>query len=134
VTDKQRWGVIINPIAGDGFAREYVEEVKKQFDNRKLAVNFVYTEKRGHARELATKLAADGCSHIIAVGGDGTISEAANGIIGLDRIIFGVIPAGTGNKADTDHQLDLTRIRSVLGWQPQYSLANGLRHTITSFR
>ncbi|MFC1502285.1 diacylglycerol/lipid kinase family protein [bacterium] len=97
MTDKQKWGVIINPIAGDGFAQGYVEEVKKQIDKRKLAADFVFTEKRGHARELATKLAADGCSHIIAVGGDGTISEAANGVIGLDRIVFGAIPAGTGN-------------------------------------
>ena len=32
VTDKQKWGVIIYPTAGDGFAQEYVEEVKKQID------------------------------------------------------------------------------------------------------
>ncbi len=43
------------------------------------------------------------------------------------------IPAGIGNKADTDHQFDLTRIRSVLGWQPEYSLTDSLRQTIISF-
>jgi UDP-glucose 4-epimerase len=52
--------------------------------------------------------------------------------LGTEKKIEFSIPAGTRNKADTDHQLDLTRIRSVLGWQPEYSLMDGLRQTITS--
>lgn len=39
----------------------------------------------------------------------------------------------TGNQADTDHQLDLTHIRSVLGWQPNISIQEGLRRTVESF-
>jgi len=53
--------------------------------------------------------------------------------IGTGKKIEFSIPAGTGNKADTDHQLDVTRIHSVLGWQPEYSLADGLRQTIINF-
>lgn len=53
--------------------------------------------------------------------------------LGAEKDIEFSVPAGTGNKADTDHQLDLTRIRSVLGWQPEYSLVDGLRQMITSF-
>lgn len=34
--------------------------------------------------------------------------------------------------ADKDHQLDLTRARSVLGWQPKISLREGLSRTIDS--
>ncbi len=53
--------------------------------------------------------------------------------LGTEKKIEFSVPAGTGNKADTDHQLDVTRIHSVLGWQPEYSLADGLRKTIISF-
>lgn len=53
--------------------------------------------------------------------------------LGTEKKIEFSIPADKGNKADTDHQLDLTRIRSVLGWQPEYSLAEGLRQTIINF-
>lgn len=55
------------------------------------------------------------------------------GEIGTEKKIEFSIPAGEGNKADTDHQLDLTRVRSVLGWQPVYSLAEGLRQTIKCY-
>jgi YegS/Rv2252/BmrU family lipid kinase len=97
VAGEQKWGFIINPIAGNGFAGEYAGEVKKQIQTHGLIAELVFTQRRGHARELATKLAADGFSHIVAVGGDGTISEAAGGILGLNSIVFGAIPAGTGN-------------------------------------
>ena len=47
----------------------------------------------GEARELARR--APGAV-IVAVGGDGTVNEVANGIVGLDKTL-GVIPAGSGN-------------------------------------
>ncbi|MBV9356722.1 MAG: diacylglycerol kinase family lipid kinase, partial [Chloroflexi bacterium] len=50
----------------------------------------------GHARELARTAAADGCERVIAVGGDGTVSQIANGLLGTDCAL-GIIPAGTGN-------------------------------------
>ncbi len=37
------------------------------------------------------------------------------------------------NKADTDHQLDISMIHSVLKWQPEVSLREGLHKTIKSF-
>jgi nucleoside-diphosphate-sugar epimerase len=36
------------------------------------------------------------------------------------------------NRADLNHQADLTRIKSVLGWQPTVSLREGLRQTVNS--
>jgi diacylglycerol kinase (ATP) len=97
VTKKEKWGFILNPTAGNGFAGEYAEEVKKQIALHNLSAEFVLTQKRDHARQLAAGFAADGFSHIVAVGGDGTINEATNGIIGRREIVFGAIPAGTGN-------------------------------------
>ncbi len=51
------------------------------------------TEGPGHATELARTAASQ---VVVAVGGDGTINEVSNGIIGTDKVL-GVIPAGSGN-------------------------------------
>ncbi len=97
MTEQPHWGFIINPIAGDGFAGQYTDVVKQQIASRKLDATIRFTERREHARELSAALAREGCTHIVAVGGDGTINEAASGILNLDHIVFGAVSAGTGN-------------------------------------
>jgi diacylglycerol kinase (ATP) len=48
------------------------------------------------AGELARRAVDAGCDLILAAGGDGTINEAVNGIVG-SNVIFGILPAGTAN-------------------------------------
>lgn len=48
------------------------------------------------AGELARKAANSGCDLVLAAGGDGTINEAINGLVG-SKIVFGALPAGTAN-------------------------------------
>jgi diacylglycerol kinase (ATP) len=55
------------------------------------------TERHEHAIELSEKSLKDGYSHIIAVGGDGTMNEVARPLIGQKTVTTGLIPAGTGN-------------------------------------
>lgn len=63
-----------------------------------------YTSRRGHARELAVQGASDGYPLIVAVGGDGTFSEVANGVLlaeseaaaGSEGPAVGLINVGTG--------------------------------------
>jgi len=45
-------------------------------------VHAVETSGPGHAAELAAQAVRDGCGLVVAVGGDGTANEAANGLIG----------------------------------------------------
>jgi YegS/Rv2252/BmrU family lipid kinase len=61
------------------------------------AFNCAFTEKPGDGRTLATRGAKEGRGLIIACGGDGTISEVANGILdsGCD-VELGILPSGTG--------------------------------------
>jgi diacylglycerol kinase (ATP) len=55
------------------------------------------TDGRGAAERLAAQAATSGRS-VVAVGGDGTIAEVANGILASGASIpLGVIPAGNGN-------------------------------------
>lgn len=85
------------PLARNGFAAEYVSHLKKRILQNGIAAEIVFTEHRGHARKLAAEYAGKGFGHIIAVGGDGTISETAQGLVNFTDVIFGAIPAGTGN-------------------------------------
>ena len=58
-----------------------------------------YTNKQGHARELALKWCKQGTDVIIAGGGDGTLNEVVNGIMQFEgeKPLLGILPNGTGN-------------------------------------
>ena len=56
------------------------------------------TERPGHGQELAAQAVTQGARHIVAVGGDGTVHEVANGLLQSDSdAALGVIPIGSGN-------------------------------------
>jgi diacylglycerol kinase family enzyme len=54
------------------------------------------TDHPGHAAELATQAAAEGRKLVVAVGGDGTANEAANGLVGTATALW-TLPAGSTN-------------------------------------
>ena len=54
------------------------------------------TSAPGHATELAAAAIAQGSDLVIAMGGDGTVNEVLNGMIG-SRVPLAVIPGGTAN-------------------------------------
>lgn len=62
----------------------------------KIPFDHYFTSKSGEATDLAREGINRGFTHIISVGGDGTAHEVVNGIAG-SRVIFGMIPAGSGN-------------------------------------
>ncbi len=94
---EQCWGFIINPVAGKGYARNYAETVRNKILQRHVDAEIRFTERRGHAVELADELARSGCRVIVAVGGDGTANETARGLLNHDDVTFGIVSAGTGN-------------------------------------
>jgi len=92
----------------DGATREnwpkFASDLRTHFGS--FSVSF--TEAPGHARELAAEAAKQGTKLIIACGGDGTISEVANGILASGRDAeLGILPSGTGGdfrRSATDDQ------------------------------
>lgn len=54
------------------------------------------TTRRGHATRLAQGAAAEGVEVVVVLGGDGTLNEAANGLVGT-RTALGVLPGGSTN-------------------------------------
>jgi YegS/Rv2252/BmrU family lipid kinase len=60
------------------------------------AIPVEYTQAPGHARELARQAAADGLDLLLAAGGDGTMNEVAEGLLGSNTAL-GLVPVGSGN-------------------------------------
>lgn len=62
----------------------------------RCTVEAVRTDHPFHAAELARRAAAEGARLVIAVGGDGTANEAANGLVGAETALW-CLPAGSTN-------------------------------------
>jgi diacylglycerol kinase (ATP) len=60
-----------------------------------LTGDALFSERPGHLTELARTAAGEGASLLVVVGGDGTVNEVVNGIVGLD-VDVAVVPRGTG--------------------------------------
>ncbi|HPR77113.1 MAG TPA: diacylglycerol kinase family lipid kinase [Candidatus Limiplasma sp.] len=88
--------VIVNPIAGTGYALTVGQKIDAILQTRGIEHTVVYTEGVGHATELARTAAQQGVETVLSVGGDGTLSETAAGLMGT-KTALGIIPAGTGN-------------------------------------
>lgn len=54
------------------------------------------TTAQGHARALAQECVASGCEVVVAMGGDGTVNEVAQGLLGSD-VPLGIVPCGSGD-------------------------------------
>ena len=78
---------IINPTAGKTDSRQKIYDMAESLRQKHgLDVQCILTKKQGHATELAKKLCETGeALRFYACGGDGTVNEVANGIIGYDN-------------------------------------------------
>jgi YegS/Rv2252/BmrU family lipid kinase len=92
--------VIVNPVAGAYSTRRKWPIISRLLKRSGLSFDFEYTEGVGHAIELARAAASDGYRCLVAVGGDGTVNEVANGILystGATKTALGIVSTGTGS-------------------------------------
>jgi len=91
------WYFIVNPVAGDGYGTACAEVVREQMRRHGVDGEIAFTRAKGHATELARQFAREGAPIIVGVGGDGTLSEVAQALVGNTNVVFGGVSAGTGN-------------------------------------
>ena len=106
---------IINPTAGKSDSRQRIYDMADSLRTRHdLDVQCILTKRQGHATELAKKLCQTGEElRFYACGGDGTVNEVANGIIGYDNAAMSVIPIGTGNDFLKNFGSDISKFRDA---------------------
>lgn len=91
--------VIVNPRSGGGRTGRTLPDLRKIIEARLGEVDVVLTERMGHASELAERAAGEGREKLIAVGGDGTLSECTDGVLRAgagDAVVLGLVGQGTG--------------------------------------
>jgi diacylglycerol kinase (ATP) len=86
---------LVNPAAENGSAGRRWPELAHRAAALGLRGDALLSERPGHLAELARQAAGSGAELLVAVGGDGTVNEVANGIAGLGSELA-VIPLGTG--------------------------------------
>jgi YegS/Rv2252/BmrU family lipid kinase len=87
---------IVNKYAGAGFQPEVEGLMINACETRDIECTIEFTQSRGHATELAGEAAAKGFQCVIAVGGDGTVNEVAQGLV-FSAMPMGIISRGSGN-------------------------------------
>jgi diacylglycerol kinase (ATP) len=92
----RRFYLIVNPVAGLRRGSRAVRHLVSLLRKEGVEVDFHITRHSGHAIELAAEAVQKGFDLVVAVGGDGTVIEVAQGLIG-SRIPMGIVPWGSGN-------------------------------------
>ncbi|MCE6989098.1 diacylglycerol kinase family protein [Dyadobacter sp. CY323] len=91
---------ILNPKSGTSIGKriETVEKTIHVFAKKyHSSAKILFTEERSHATELVkSNLTQGNWKAIVAVGGDGTVNEIAQALVGSDTPI-GILPLGSGN-------------------------------------
>ena len=87
---------IINPISGTQKKDSWPEIINHTIDTSRFDVRIFFTERAGHASELALRQMEEGVSCIVAVGGDGTVNEVACAVRDT-QAVMGIVPSGSGN-------------------------------------
>lgn len=88
--------IIINPISGTGKQVRAEKAINRLLDTRLFESEIVYTQGVGHFTELARDAVKLNYEAVLVLGGDGSINEAAAGLIG-SKTALGIIPIGSGN-------------------------------------
>jgi YegS/Rv2252/BmrU family lipid kinase len=97
MADSNKILFIINKFSGGGYRPELEGRIIDTclLLNKECSIEF--TQGRGHAIELAkSAVIENNFSTVFAVGGDGTVNEVAQGLVG-SQVIMGILPKGSGN-------------------------------------
>lgn len=85
---------IINKHAGKGYQSALEGAIIDSCVKNNIECSIEYTQSRGHATELAR--AGTHFNQVVAVGGDGTVNEVAQGLL-HSSTPMGILPNGSGN-------------------------------------
>lgn len=87
---------IVNPVSGSGRQKRIGGLIERYLDKTRYQPRIHFTEGKGHATELARTAVTEGVTMVVAVGGDGTVNEVGQGLVG-SKTALAIIPTGSGN-------------------------------------
>ena len=115
---EDRWGVVYNPRAGSRKVQKRWNEIKAYMESRGVKFDYIASDGFGSIERLVRMLANNGYRTIVAVGGDGAINDAVNGIMSSEadrhNITLGIVPNGIGNDFARYWGLDVDEYRQAI--------------------
>lgn len=113
------WFVVVNPTSGGGKGNKYWSEIKELLHKTGIDFDFAISEYAQHITKLVKEAVEKGHRKIIAIGGDGTINEAINGLflqkaVPTNELTFANIPVGTGNDWIKTHKIPSNYKKAIL--------------------
>lgn len=101
---------MVNPVAGNWKVKKSWPQLAEMLEKAGVAFDFKWTERQGHAAMLVKEAVAAGYRNFVAVGGDGTGHEVANGLLTqnllpFEELLFSLFPVGTGNDWVRQHKI-----------------------------
>lgn len=92
---------VVNPHSASGRTARHWPKLAAMLESRMGHVITRFTHEPGAGIAITRALLREGCDLIIAVGGDGTVNEVANGFFDKDELVrpeavLGILPLGTG--------------------------------------
>jgi YegS/Rv2252/BmrU family lipid kinase len=106
--------IIFNPASYRGdlfnYKKEFIKNLLQSGGNNRVKI--LVTKRRGEATYLARNSIEEGCEIILAAGGDGTINEIVNAVVG-GNVKMGIIPLGISNVFARSLNLPLEITKSV---------------------
>lgn len=104
--------IILNPNAGRKRAPGLEKRLYNALSRHGIPCEILLTRKPGDATIMARKAARQGADIVIAAGGDGTVNEVVNGLVGT-KTPLGIIPLGTVNVLARELGIPLSASKAI---------------------
>ena len=87
---------LINPISGTGTKGLLLEIIKNKTAEKNIPFEILHTNAEGNHNYVKEKITTEKITDIIICGGDGSVNQVANALLGIP-VNIGIIPMGSGN-------------------------------------
>ena len=103
---------IVNPKSGATKKDNFSKWISTSIDHNKFIVDVVFTKEPGHASQLAKEAVDEAFDIVVAVGGDGSVNETAQGLMN-SSVALGIVPTGSGNGMARHLNIPMNFIKAV---------------------
>ena len=93
---KRRFIYFINPISGTKGKEQLLTTIREKTAAKQIPFEILHTNAEGNYAYVKEKIASEKITDVIICGGDGTVNQIANALLGVD-VNIGIIPTGSGN-------------------------------------
>lgn len=87
---------LVNPISGNTKKDDLLKFIHAELQGKDLEFEFLFTNVNGNYDDIVDRIAKDGITDIVMIGGDGTVNQVVNALR-EQPVQFGIIPLGSGN-------------------------------------